>query len=268
MPSPVKQLALAEGIPVCQPASLRQADAQAALQAWQADLMVVAAYGLILPAAVLQIPRYGCINIHASLLPRWRGAAPIQRAILAGDSETGITIMQMDVGLDTGAMLHRIPCPIHANDTAQTLHNRLASLGAEALLPVLAQVQTSTLQPEPQDDKLSCYAAKIDKPEAQIDWNHDAAYLDRFIRAFNPWPVAYTHYNQQPIRLWHAQAVMTTTAAKPGTIIATGKQGIDVATGAGILRLLTVQLPGGKPLAAGELLNANNNPFHKDIILG
>ena len=260
-PSPVKQLALEYHLPVCQPISLRKPEPQAELKAWDADVMVVAAYGLILPAAVLATPRYGCINIHASLLPRWRGAAPIQRAILAGDTETGITIMQMDVGLDTGDMLHKLSCPIQPTDTAQTLHDRLAKLGAQALLPVLTQVQTGALTPERQDDTLSCYAPKLEKAEAQIDWSQDAYYLDRFIRAYNPWPVAYTLLNNEPVRIWHAQALTATHTVQPGTIIAAGKQGIDVATGHGVLRLLTIQLPGGKPLLAKDLLNSNKNPL-------
>lgn len=258
-PSPVKQYALEYNIPVCQPISLRKPEPQAELKAWNADVMVVAAYGLILPAVVLATPRYGCINIHASLLPRWRGAAPIQRAILAGDAETGITVMQMDIGLDTGDMLHKVACPILPTDTAQALHNRLAELGAKALLPVLTQVQTGTLMPSPQNEALTCYAPKIEKAEAQIDWSQDADYLERFIRAYNPWPVAYTLLNGAPLRIWHAQALAETTTVKPGTIIAADKQGIDVATGQGILRLLTIQLPGGKALSTKDLLNSSKH---------
>jgi methionyl-tRNA formyltransferase len=225
--------------------------------------MIVAAYGLILPATVLAIPRYGCINIHASLLPRWRGAAPIQRAILAGDTETGITVMQMDVGLDTGDMLHKIACPILPTDTAQTLHDRLAAIGAKALMPVLTQVQTHTLKPVQQVDALSCYAPKIDKAEAQMDWSKEAVCLDHVVRAYHPWPVAYTRLNNEPLRIWQAQALTdTSSTARPGTIIATSKQGIDVATGNNsVLRLLTIQLPGGKPVSANDLLNSNKNPL-------
>lgn len=265
--SPVKQVALAHHIPVCQPVSLRKPEAQAELQAWQADVMIVAAYGLILPAAVLAAPRFGCINIHASLLPRWRGAAPIQRAILAGDQETGITIMQMDAGLDTGDMLHKLACPIHLSDNAQTLHDRLAALGAEALLPVLAQVQQGTLQPAQQDDALSCYAPKIEKAEALVDWRQDAAYLDRFVRAYNPWPVAYTYLQGEPLRIWQAEPVLQPSNAEPGTIVSVAKQGIDIATGEGMLRLKQIQFPGGKPLNISELLNNSRHPLQAGMLL-
>lgn len=266
-PSPIKQVALEHQLPVCQPISLRKPEPQAELAAWQADLMIVAAYGLILPAAVLAAPRLGCINIHASLLPRWRGAAPIQRAILAGDTETGITTMQMDVGLDTGDMLYKLACPIFAADTAQSLHDRLAKLGAEALIITLQQLQKGALTPEKQDDSLSCYAPKIEKTEAQIDWTQDAAYLDRFIRAYNPWPVAYTFLNNEPLRIWQAEAIAETTAAQPGTVIAARKQGIDVATGNGILRIKIAQLPGGRLLSTSQLLNSNKNRLHPGVCL-
>jgi len=256
-PSPVKQLAQTHGIPVYQPASLKEAEAQQTLAALKPDLMIVAAYGLLLPKAVLDLPRHGCINIHASLLPRWRGAAPIQRAILAGDEQTGITIMQMDLGLDTGAMLHKLATPIAPTDTAASLHDRLAKLGGEALLGALAQLQAGSLTPKAQDEAAACYARKLDKAEAGIDWARPARELDRQIRAFNPWPVAQARLGNQVLRIWEAAPLDTSTSAAPGRVLDAGAAGIDVATGEGALRLLRVQLPGGKPLAARDFLNAN-----------
>ena len=216
--------------------------------------MIVVAYGLLLPAAVLSIPRLGCINIHASLLPRWRGAAPIQRAILAGDKETGVTIMQMDAGLDTGPMLRQVRCSVHTHDTAKDLHDRLADLGAEALLISLADLEAGSATAVAQNNIDACYAPKIAKPEAEIDWQQSAEHLDRLIRAFNPWPVAFTQLAGQTVRIWQAE-VAGNTRQTPGTVISATKQGIDIATSDGILRLLTLQLPGGKPLPAGDIIN-------------
>ncbi len=259
--SPVKQLALQYNLPVLQPNTLKTPVEQEKLQSFNADLMIVAAYGLILPAAVLQAPRLGCLNIHASLLPRWRGAAPIQRAILAGDHETGITLMQMDEGLDTGAMLVKASCPILASDTSESLHDRLAELAATTLISALENILASKIKAETQDSSQATYASKISKEEGKIDWQKDALSIDRQIRAFNSWPVAYTALNEQHLRILEAKALSEDNTGAPGTIMAISKSGLDVATGQGILRLLKVQLPGSKALAIADFLNARKDDF-------
>ena len=256
--SPVKALALEHDLPVLQPQTLREAEVQQALADWQADVLVVVAYGLILPQAVLDAPRLGCLNVHASLLPRWRGAAPIQRAILAGDTETGVTIMQMDAGLDTGDMLYKVSCPIEPTDTAATLHDRLAGLGAMALVETLRRLDAGEVQPEKQDDAQATYAEKLQKSEALIEWSQSAEVLSRTVRAFNPWPVAFTRWHDQNLRIWFAQALKETRDAPPGTVLAESREGIDVATGEGVLRITQLQLPGGKALDAGQFLNAHS----------
>lgn len=256
-PSPVKVTAVRHGIPIRQPGSLRSEQEQAALRDLQPDLMVVAAYGLILPPAILEAPRLGCINVHASLLPRWRGAAPIQRAMLAGDVETGITLMQMDAGLDTGPILAKARCPIEPRDTAQTLHDRLAVLGAQVLIDNLPLFARGDLTPLPQDDALATYARKLDKAEAEIDWSQSAEFLERQVRAFNPWPVAVTSLRGKPLRIWEALAIGD-SASEPGSILRASREGIDVGTGQGVLRLLKVQLPGGRPVTAGEFLSGHH----------
>ncbi|MBK8164261.1 MAG: methionyl-tRNA formyltransferase [Gammaproteobacteria bacterium] len=267
-PGPVKQLASQRGLPVHQPESLKDPEIQRILRALAPDLMVVVAYGLILPAAVLEIPRFGCINIHASLLPRWRGAAPIQRALLAGDVETGITIIQMDRGLDTGAMLHRAVCPIAPAETAGSLHDKLAVLGAHAVLEVIGRIEDGTVSGIPQDSSQASYAAKIDKAEAELDWSRPAEELERRVRAFNPWPVTSTTlppYGR--LRVWRTQVLASAGAvAAAGTLLHAGRDGIDVATGCGVLRLLEVQLAGGRPVSTGDFINAH--ALSDGVILG
>jgi methionyl-tRNA formyltransferase len=255
--SAVKQCAVRYGLPVEQPATLRDAAAVERLQRWSADLMVVAAYGLLLPQSVLQTPRLGCVNIHASILPRWRGAAPIQRAIGAGDAQSGVTIMQMDVGLDTGPMLLARTVPIGPRETAATLHDRLAALGAQALLDALDEIAQGSAQPRAQPAEGVTYATKIRKEEAAIDWSRTAIEIDRQVRAFDPWPIAQTHWNGQQLRVWEATPVDSSAPPGPGKVLATGATGIDVGTGAGVLRLTRVQVAGRKAMSAAEFLNAH-----------
>ena len=253
--SPVKQLALQHGLPVLQPPTLKTEEARHSIAALDADVMVVAAYGLILPKAVLQLPRHGCLNIHASLLPRWRGAAPIPRAILAGDSETGITIMQMDEGLDTGDMLLRRACPIEQNDTAQTLHDKLAAIGADCILETLRLLQANRLTPVQQDNGAACYAAKLLKSEAQIDWRQDARQIERAVRAYNPFPVCHASLDGVAIKIWQA-ALQEGAQGAAGKVLAVDKHGITVACGKDALRLEVLQRPGGKAKLAAQFLQA------------
>nr|WP_240343512.1 methionyl-tRNA formyltransferase [Pectobacterium brasiliense] len=260
-PSPVKVLAEQHSIPVFQPKSLRPEENQAMVQALNADVMVVVAYGLILPQPVLSMPRLGCINVHGSLLPLWRGAAPIQRALWAGDSETGVTIMQMDVGLDTGAMLHKISCPILPQDTSATLYDKLAELGPRGLLETLEQLADGSAVAETQNDALATYAEKLSKEEARLNWQLSAEQLERCIRAFNPWPVSYFIVDEQPVKVWKAEVIAKAHGSQPGTIIQADKQGIQVATADGILNIQELQPAGKKVMAAQDLLNSRREWF-------
>ncbi len=249
--SPVKQLALQHGIPVQQPVTLRVDEARAAALAVPLDVLVVAAYGLILPQAILDWPRHGCINIHASLLPRWRGAAPIPRAIAAGDASTGITIMQMDAGLDTGPMIATVPVAIGPRDTAALLHDRLAAAGSDAIVDVLHHlVRDGKLAGVPQPAAGATYAAKLERAEAAIDWARSAPEIDRCIRAFDPVPGAFTHWRDETVKVWSAQPGTARAGVAPGTVFGVGSDGIDVACGDGVLRLAIVQPAGGKRMEA------------------
>ncbi len=254
---PVKQVAVDAAIPVEQPVSLKDAEAQKILAHYDADVMVVAAYGLILPQIVLDMPSYGCLNIHGSLLPRWRGAAPIHRAIQAGDKETGVTIMQMAAGLDTGDMLLKVRCPITVEDTGQTIHDQLAADGALALLEVLSSI--TELEPEIQDESLTSYAHKLEKSEAEIDWTKSAKEIDQTIRAFNPWPVAFTKYNDKPLRIFMSKVEPDVKTSEPvGTIINETKEGIAIVTGDGVLSFSKLQLPGKKAMDVRDFLNGRS----------
>lgn len=265
-PSPVKQLALQHDIPVYQPQTLRAPDAQAELAALKPDLMVVVAYGLILPQVVLDIPRLGCINSHASLLPRWRGAAPIQRAVEAGDAESGVTVMQMEAGLDTGPMLLKVSTPIAAEDTGGSLHDRLAALGPQAVIEAISGLAAGTLKGEVQDDSLATYAHKLNKDEARLDWSRPAVELERLVRAFNPWPICHSTLGGEPLKVLAAQ--LADGQGQPGQILAASKDGLTVACGQGALRLTRLQLPGGKALSFSDLYNSRREQFAPGLVLG
>jgi len=266
-PSPVKQVALEHDIPVYQPLNFKDEADVDTLKSLNADVMVVVAYGLLLPKNVLDAPRYGCLNVHASLLPRWRGAAPIQRCIEAGDMVTGITIMQMDVGLDTGDMLNKVTTGINLDDTGGSLHDRLASMGPDALLETLADVEAGTLAPEAQNDALANYAHKLTKQEALLDWQQDAEALARRIRAFNPFPMAYTLLGDERIRVHAADTLEKATQLTPGTIANVTSDGIEVACNEGVLRLTRIQLAGKKPMSVAEVINGQPNLFQPFYVL-
>lgn len=258
---PVKQLAIDAGIPVFQPEALSQ-EQFVQIEAMQADVMLVCAYGLLLPKEVLDAPKFGCINIHASLLPRWRGAAPIQRAIIAGDRETGISIMQMVKGLDAGAVLKKFACEILTTDTGSSLHDRLATIAAAEIVGVLEDLQENNLVATPQNETEVTYAKKLSKQEANIDWQQNALEIERKIRAFNTWPIAYTYWKQQRIRIWEAEISSVNSDLQldclPGTVLNTNKQSIDVVTGDGILSLISLQLAGGKVISVQDFTNAHD----------
>jgi methionyl-tRNA formyltransferase len=265
--SPVKQVALDHELTVFQPGSLKTEEAQAELAALNADLMIVVAYGLLLPQAVLDTPRLGCINVHASLLPRWRGAAPIQRAIEAGDPRTGVTIMQMDIGLDTGDMLRKASCDINSDETSGSLHDKLAGLGCPALVETVSLLASGSAEPEQQNDADSCYASKINKAEQIINWAEPATTLARKIRAFNPFPIAYTTLGKDRIKIWQAQP--SPEAQGPaGTIIRSDKHGIVVGCGEGGLRITHLQLPGGKALDVAAIMNSRADWFAVGVQFG
>lgn len=259
--SPVKQLAVQHDIPVYQPKSLKKAKAQAELAALNADLMIVVAYGLILPAVVLSTPKLGCINVHGSILPRWRGAAPIQRALWAGDDQTGVTIMQMDEGLDTGAMLSIATLPITASDTSASLYEKLADIGPKALLDALQDLPALQQKAVAQDDAKANYAEKLSKEEAQLDFHKPAAALEREIRAFNPWPVSYLQLGNQQLKIWQARVEPLTQTATPGTVLNVDKKGIVIATSEGALVLEQLQPPGKKAMAVADFINGRADWF-------
>lgn len=267
--SPVKTLAIENNIPVFQPQSLKGNAEQVELAALNADLMVVVAYGLLLPKTVLETPKLGCINVHASLLPRWRGAAPIHRSLLAGDSETGITIMQMDEGLDTGDMLYKVKCAIQLDDTSGSLHDRLAELGASALISTLDLIQSKQLHPIKQNNTDACYAHKLAKQEGRINWSDCAELIDRQIRGLSPWPMAFTSLGSDTIRILGATPSNGTSKEQPGTIIDARKDAFVMACGNGTTLLITrLQLPGGKPLASRDVLNSRKELFAAGVRLG
>lgn len=261
-PSPVKLLAQQHQIPIFQPTTLKKEENHQWIKDQNADLMVVVAYGFILPKAVLEIPRLGCLNVHGSLLPRWRGAAPIQRSIWAGDAEAGVTIMQMDEGLDTGDMLYKAACPITAEDTSATLYKKLALIGPDALIHTLDLLTSQQCIAEKQDDSLANYAEKLSKEEAHIDWRLPAEQIERCIRAFNPWPMSYFIVQEQLIKVWKANVIAEAHNEKPGTILEANKNGICIATGNGKLNITQLQPPGKKAMGAQDLLNSRRDWFN------
>ena len=257
LPGPVKSRALEADVPVHQPPSLKAAEEVEILRDLRPDLMVVVAYGLLLPESVLEIPRLGCVNIHASLLPRWRGAAPIQRAIQAGDTESGVSIMRMEKGLDTGPVYLSKAIALAADETGGSLHDRLSVLGAEGLMEALPGIADGSLQPVPQNDAEATYAAKLEKKEARVDWKRSALEIERQVRAFNPWPVAFTPYENANLRIWDAHAIEGMTA-EPGTVMSATRDGVDVSTGEGLLRITRMQMPGKRAMDVQDFVNAHN----------
>lgn len=271
--SPVKVLAQRHDIAVYQPISLKKADAQQQLAELNADLMVVVAYGLLLPQVVLDTPKLGCINVHGSILPRWRGAAPFQRAIWAGDKETGVTIMQMDIGLDTGDILSIEKCPIGDDETSESLYHKIALTGPQALIRALDKIAVGDVNPQKQDNDQANYAKKLSKEEALMDWQLSACQLARCVRAFNPWPVSYIVVNDngtaRNVKVWQAHVSEQTSDAQPGTVVETNKRGISIATADNqVLTITTLQPPGKKPMAAHEFLNARASWFAVGDVLG
>lgn len=264
--SEVKALALEHNLPVFQPESLKSDDALAELKSLNADIMIVVAYGLILPKAILEAPRLGCLNVHGSILPRWRGAAPIQRAIWAGDEQTGVTIMQMDEGLDTGDMLHISRCAINADETSASLYTKLAELGPDALIETVNKLAKGELVAEPQNDELANYAKKLSKDEANIDWSMDATQIERNIRSFNPWPVCFTQMGEQTVKIYQAQVVEQTGSA--GQVLSSDKAGVVVACGKHAICITQLQPQGKKPMAINDFLNGRSDWVTPGTVLG
>jgi methionyl-tRNA formyltransferase len=265
--SPVKNIALEHDIAVYQPENFKSDDAKQALADLNADIMVVVAYGLLLPQVVLDTPRLGCINVHGSILPRWRGAAPIQRSIWAGDAETGVTIMQMDIGLDTGDMLSIATLPIEATDTSASMYDKLAELGPKALVECLSDIADGKATPVKQDDEQANYASKLSKDEAKIDWNQEAEFIERCVRAFNPWPMSYFSVAENNIKVWQSRVIKQDCNAQPGTIIQADKSGLYVATGKDVLVLESIQVPGKKAMSVSDVLNSKASWFEVNSVL-
>lgn len=263
MPSPVKVLALQNDIVVEQPENFKSAEAREKLNSYQADLMVVMAYGLLLPTAVLETPKHGCVNIHVSLLPRWRGAAPVQHAILAGDNETGVTIMQMDKGLDTGAILHQQACAINDTDTSEHIYARLAEMAAPLLLQTLAEIESGKIKLIAQDNQYATYAHKIEKHDAKIDWLESSDIIDRKVRAYFPAPVAFFEWGGDLVRIWQGHPLKIFSDALPGAVVEFNKQGVTIQTSDGAYCITRLQFPGKNPLSAHEIFNAYQNKFVK-----
>ncbi|WP_165743941.1 methionyl-tRNA formyltransferase [Pseudoalteromonas sp. Z9A6] len=264
--SEVKELALEHNLPVFQPQSLKNDEALAELTSLNADIIIVVAYGLILPKAILEAPRLGCLNVHGSILPRWRGAAPIQRAIWAGDEQTGVTIMQMDEGLDTGDMLHISRCPISTTETSASLYTKLAELGPDALIETINKLANGEITPEPQNDELANYAKKLSKEEADIDWSMSALQIERNIRSFNPWPMCFTQMGGQTVKIHQAQVMLQ--SGDPGQILSSDKNGVVVACGEHALCITQLQPQGKKPMAINDFLNGRSDWVTPGTILG
>lgn len=260
-PTPVKVVAEEHNLPIYQPKTLKAIEAQEEMKSLNPDILINVAYGMLLPEEILNIPKFGCINIHPSMLPLYRGAAPIQRAIESCDDVTGVTIMKMDIGLDTGDIYKQEIMPIEKNDTSETLAKKASEVGARLLLDVITEIENGTDKPTKQDDDKSTYANKLTKEEGKIDWNKSAKEIDCMIRAFIPWPVAYTEIDDKYIRVWEAEVIEEKTTEKPGAIIEANKKGVKIATSNGILSLLKIQLPNKKPLLISDVLNANQNLF-------
>lgn len=265
--SAVKELAVEHNLPVFQPENFKSSDAVEELAALNADIMIVVAYGLILPTIVLETPRLGCLNVHGSLLPRWRGAAPIQRAIWAGDKETGVTIMQMNEGLDTGDMLTKVSCVINADETSSSLYEKLAAQAPQVLVDTITQLIAGKLTAEVQDESLANYAKKLSKAEALIDWSQDASFIERCVRAFNPWPMSYFELAGKPIKVHQANVISETSGLPIGSIICANKEGIQVVTGNGILNLQVIQLSGKKAMPVQDILNSRRELFALGTLL-